>query len=304
LKRQPKEDINKMMTKLSRFLFIILAFSLVIPQPAGALTQKEKNLLLQQIEILQHEVKLLQSLLSNSRLQQEVKAASYIAVDLSNNSVLLGKNANQSYSIASITKLMNAVVALENIEMSQTITLTEEMLEPLGKSPSLFLGLNVAAENLLKAALIQSTNDAAEALSYFLGKEKFLGLMNQKAQELGMENTVFYDVHGLNPANRSTASDLTKLISYIYEQHPEILQTTRENNFWLPDSTGWMLKFQNVNNFYYLSEFIGGKTGYLPQAKQTIASVFSINGKPTAIILLYSSNRQADIFTILKQLKK
>ena len=177
------------------------------------------------------------------------------------------------------------------------------MLEPLGHSLTLFLGLNISAENLLKASLIQSTNDACEALAYFLGKEKFLDLMNQKAKELGMKNTVFSDVHGLSPTNRSTAADLAKLISYIYKEHPEILHLTRDNNFWLPDSTGRLLKFQNVNNFYPLPEFIGGKTGYLPQAKQTLASIFLVNKKPIAIILLYSDNRQADIFTILNRLR-
>jgi len=59
-----------------------------------------------------------------------------------------------------------------------------------------------------------------------------------------------------------------------------------------------------VNNFYPLAEFIGGKTGYLPQAKQTLASIFDVNGKQIAIVLLYSSNRQADVFSIIKQIKK
>ncbi|MDP1538764.1 MAG: serine hydrolase [bacterium] len=292
------------MTKFFLFLLVFFTFFLVVPESAGALTQVEKALLLQQIEILQQEIWLLQSLLSNMQLQQEVSAASYLAVNLSDNSVILSKNANQSYPIASITKLMNAVVASEHIEKSQTIQLTEEMLEPLGQSPSLFSGLNISAENLLKASLIQSVNDASEALTYFLGKEKFLSLTNEKAKELGMENTFFSDAHGLSPANRSTAADLAKLVAYIYEQHPEILQITKDNNFWLPDTTGRLLKFQNVNNFYPFSEFIGGKTGYLPQVKQTLASVFRVKEEPVAIILLYSDNRQADIFTILDQLKK
>jgi len=292
------------MAKLSLLLFIILTFFLIVPKPVEALTKTERALLLQQIEILRQEIWLLQSLLFNLRLQQEVTAASYLAVNLSDNSVILSKNANQSYSIASLTKLMSVVVASEHIEKSQTITLTEKMLEPLGHSPSLFLGLNISAENLLKASLIQSTNDASESLAYFLGKEKFLSLMNQKAKELGMENTFFSDTHGLNLANRSTATDLAKLVAYIYEQHPEILEITRDNNFWLPDTTGRLLKFQNVNNFYPLPGFIGGKTGYLPQAKQTLASVFRVNEKPVAIILLYSDNRQADTFTILNRLRK
>ena len=291
------------MRKFSLFLFIILTFFLIVPKPVEALTQAEKALLLQQIEILRYEVQLLQSLLLNLQLKQEISAGSYLAVNLSDNSTILEKNANQPYPIASITKLMSALVTSEHIKKNQTITLTEKMLEPLGHSPTLFLGLNISAENLLKASLIQSTNDACESLAYFLGKEKFLDQMNQKAKELGMKNTVFSDVHGLSPTNRSTAADLAKLISYIYKEHPEILHLTRDNNFWLPDSTGRLLKFQNVNNFYPLPEFIGGKTGYLPQAKQTLASVFLVNKKPISIILLYSDNRQADIFTILNRLR-
>jgi len=291
------------MRKFSLFLFIILTFFLIVPKPVEALTQAEKALLLQQIEILRYEVQLLQSLLLNLQLKQEISAGSYLAVNLSDNSTILEKNANQPYPIASITKLMSALVTSEHIKKNQTITLTEKMLEPLGHSLTLFLGLNISAENLLKASLIQSTNDACESLAYFLGKEKFLDQMNQKAKELGMKNTIFYDVHGLSPTNRSTAADLTKLISYLYKEHPEILHLTRDNNFWLPDSTGRLLKFQNVNNFYPLPEFIGGKTGYLPQAKQTLASVFLVNKKPISIILLYSDNRQADIFTILNRLR-
>ncbi len=293
------------MTKSFPFLLIFfLTFSLVVPKPAAALTQTERSLLLQQIEILKHEIQVFQSLLFNLQLKQEVNAASYIVVDLSDNSVILTKNAGQAYPIASVTKLMNAVVASEKIGKDQTIQLTEKMLEPLGNSPSIFSGLKINAENLLKASLIQSANDAAEALAYFPGKDKFLDLMNQKAKELGMENTSFSDTHGLSTANRSTASDLAKLVAYIHQEHPEIWQITKTNDFWLPDISGWLFKFQNVNNFYLLNEFIGGKTGYLPQAKQTLASVFRVNEKPMAIILLYSDNRQADVFTLLNQLKK
>jgi D-alanyl-D-alanine carboxypeptidase len=59
-----------------------------------------------------------------------------------------------------------------------------------------------------------------------------------------------------------------------------------------------------MNNFYYLSSFMGGKTGYLPEARQTLASVFEINEKPVAIIILNSDNRQADLFSIMRKLSK
>lgn len=285
--------------KTSILLFLTLTIALVLT-PSSKVSAIS---LLQQTEILQQEILILQSLIKSYNLFQSPSAPAFVAVDLSDNSIILQKNSEKSYSIASVTKLMNAVVALENINMAQPITLIDQMLTSLGQSPVLYSGLKITAENLLKATLIQSTNDAAQSLSYFLGNDKFVGLMNQKAQELGMENTIYYDVHGLSPANHSTAGDLAKLVSYINQKHPEIWTITKSNDFWLPDQTGKLLKFQNVNNFYYLSEFVGGKTGYTKEAKETFAAVFNVNGKQIAITLLYSNNRMADIFAILRQLQ-
>lgn len=242
----------------------------------------------------------MQSLAQNMLSQQNISTQSYIAVNLVDNSVLAQKNADQTLPIASITKLMTAVVSLEKTSAEQKITLTQDILRPLGHSPTLYSGLSVSATNLLKASLIQSTNDAAEALAFFTGKQKFIDEMNQKARDLGMTNTIFYDTHGLSTQNVSTAADLLKLVNYIYKNHPEILAITKINDFWLPDKTGALLKFQNVNNFYPLSNFVGGKTGYLPQARQTFAGVFNIEGKDVAVVVLYSNNRQADVFSVLK----
>jgi len=283
-----------------KIILIIFSISILIFAPrAEAVTVSSA----QQIEILQQEISVLQSLISNYNLYQNPTAGAYVAVDLSNNSVLLQKNADKQFSIASVTKLMNAVVSVENISMDQQITLTEEMLLPMGQTPVLYLGLKITANDLLKATIIQSSNDSAEALSYFLGKENFIGLMNKKAKELGMSNTVYYDTNGLNLNNKSTASDLAKLISYIYKNHPQILEISRINDFWLPDQEGNMMKFENGNNFYYLGEFIGGKGGFLTEAKQTFDSVFNVNGRPVAIAVLYSDNRVADIFSILRKLR-
>ena len=293
-----KYVINKYMKQ--KIILIIFSISILIFAPrAEAVTVSST----QQIEILQQEISVLQSLISNYNLYQNPTAGAYVAVDLSNNSVLLQKNADKQFSIASVTKLMNAVVSVENISMDQQITLTEEMLLPMGQTPVLYSGLKITAGDLLKATIIQSSNDSAEALSYFLGKENFIGLMNKKAKELGMSNTVYYDTNGLNLNNKSTASDLAKLISYVYKNHPQILEISRINDFWLPDQEGNMMKFENGNNFYYLGEFIGGKGGFLTEAKQTFDSVFNVSGRPIAVAVLYSDNRVADIFSILRKLR-
>jgi len=288
---------HKIFFILFNILLLVFLFSGV--KTVEASDQTERDRLVQQIQILQKEIQRLKALISKFKLEKEITAESYLAVNLSDNSVVFKKNIDQLYPIASITKLMTAVIAFENIDINQTITLTEKMLEPLGYSPSLFLGLDVSAKNLLRASLIQSTNDAAESLTYFLEKGKFLALMNQKAKKLNMVNTFFYDSHGLNPSNRSTAPDIAKLLTYIYENHPEILNISKDDNFWLSNQAGRLLKFKNVNNFYQIPEFIGGKTGYLPEAKQTLASLFNLNEDPIAIILLYSKNRQTDILKIL-----
>jgi serine-type D-Ala-D-Ala carboxypeptidase (penicillin-binding protein 5/6) len=223
------------------FFSLVLFISLLTPSQVNG--QTDKTVLLRQIEILKHEIQVLKMLITNMLSDQPVSAGSYLAVNLNNNSVVLEKNSNQSYPIASITKLMNALIVKENIDNNQTIVLTEKMLEPAGQSPCLYLGLKITAEKLLKASLIQSTNDAAESLAYFIDKDEFLLLMNEKAQQIGMKNTVFHDLHGLSPKNSSTAADLAELVKYVYQNYPEILTITRDNNFWLAVS------FNKFNSF-------------------------------------------------------
>lgn len=289
--------------KILLVLFSAILFFSLHASNIYAVNEANYFALQQQIQAVQEKIKYLQSLIASSQLQNEVESGSYLVMDLSNNSIVSQKNINQTYPIASITKLMNAVIVSENVDFNQTITLTKDMLSPGGYSPSLFLHLRVSVKNLLWASLIQSTNDAAQSLTYSIGNEQFIKLMNQKANDLGMQNTFFYDAHGLNPQNHSTATDLAKLITYIYKSHPNILHITKDNDFWLPDSTGKLLKFKNVNNFYKSPDFIGGKTGYLPEAKQSMAAIFNVNGKPMAIVVLYSKNRQTDILKIIDWVK-
>lgn len=286
------------------FGLITLLFLLFFPLEINfAQTQENFTNLQTKIQLLQQKIKQISQLIVDLKLIKGISAQSYLVTNLSDNSILLEKNKDRQYIPASTIKLMTALITFENIDPNQTITLNKEMLSPLGWSPALYSGLNVSAKNLLKASLIQSTNDAAFSLTFFLQKGEFLDLMNKKAKELNMTNTVFYDVHGLSQKNRTSASDMTKLLFYIYRNQPEILDITRDNNFWLPGPNGKLLKFKNVNEFYELPEFIGGKTGYLKIANQNLASIFNVNGQPTAIVLFSSKNRQSDVLKILYWLK-
>ncbi|MGB9743259.1 MAG: D-alanyl-D-alanine carboxypeptidase family protein [Minisyncoccales bacterium] len=293
-----------MFSKIKLISISILFFYFLFINTSGAKANNNQlDLLISQVKTLQKEIQSLQKMISLFKLQKTITADAYLVVNLNNQSIILEKNKEKQYPIASLTKLMNAVIVKENLDLNQTISLTKEMLEPEGYSPSLFLGLKINARNLLQASLIQSTNDAANALSYFLGKEKFLELMNQKTKDLQMENTLFIDVYGLNPGNHSNAEDLVKLLNYIYQYHSEILKITKNNDFWLPNQAGRWLKFKNLNIFYKMPEFIGGKTGYTPEAKETLAAIFNINNEPIAIVLLFSQNQQGDALKILNWLK-
>ena len=285
-----------------KIIFLLLTLAIILPIETSAFTERDR--VLQQIEIAKREISVIRRLINNLNLRQNPAASAHIVIDISNQTILSEVNADLPYPIASITKLMSAIVATENIPQDKTITLTPEMLRPLGRSPVFQPGFSFTAKELIKASLIQSTNDASEALSFFMERGSFVTLMNQKANEVGMTNTIFHDAHGLNPDNKSTARDLVKLMSYTFENHPELLAISKNNDFWLPDSNGRLLKFQNMNDFYPLSNFIGGKTGYLTKARQTLASIFNINNRPTAIIILRSDNRQADLFSILRKISK
>jgi len=286
------------------FLIFLAIVAFALPKPAAAaLNLADKDALVRQIQIIQREIQNMRLLLAASmQSKKAIGAGAYMVVDLESGKIMLQKNADYRYPIASVAKLMTAVVAKENIDGNKQITITQEMLLTEGRSPAIFPGLTISAKNLLNASLIQSTNDAAESLSYFMGKDKFVAAMNQKARQIGMAHTFFMGASGLSPSTRSTASDLAKLVAYINKNYPEILATTKNNDFWLPDASGRPLKFKNMNDFYCVGDFVGGKTGYTPEARQTFASVFKINGKPTAIIVLSSSNYQADTFKVIEKI--
>jgi serine-type D-Ala-D-Ala carboxypeptidase (penicillin-binding protein 5/6) len=280
-------------------------------QSRAEMNEEKRATLIEQLELLMRKVSDLRWQLEKSKVGKELTASSYLIVDLSNNFAILNRDHQKKYPLASVTKLMTGVITLENLDADDEITLASKMLEPYGFSPAIHLGKNITAKDLMKAALIQSTNDAAESLTYFLNEGEFVLLMNEKAKELGMYNTFFNDAHGLSYSNSSSALDIFRLLTHIKENHPNLLEITREENFQLEgECVGKICTFKNLNLFHGLSEFIGGKTGYLPlkadqqNAGQTFAGIFQFKEVPYAIILLNSRNRTSDVQKISDWLKK
>lgn len=214
-------------------------------------------------------------------LEIEARASIVIEIDSKGNErILFGKNPDEPLVIASLTKLMTALVIFdldETYDFSQLVPITKEAVLQEGGSKygDLRAGEELSVESLLYIMLIESSNDAAFALSELIGQEGFVGLMNFYANKLGLETTKFVNSTGLEPdspqgpRNLSSAQDLAELSKYILKNYPQIFEIT-SNLFYevlKPDGSLHHLIPENTNELLgEVPEIIGGKTGWSPEA--------------------------------------
>lgn len=204
-----------------------------------------------------------------------IDATSYLAADLKSNFVFAAKNPDQQVPVASLTKLMTALVAVEYVNIEKTITVAPDMIVKTS-IPRLKVGRAYSLYDLLQPLLKESSNEAAVAISDFLGQQYFVSLMNQTAQSIGMTNTHFVDPSGSSWGNVSTARDLFLLSQYLYDNRSFILKMTTDNND--PNAYGpsqFAGALQNFNVFIGDPDFVGGKVGINGAAGDTILSVFN-----------------------------
>lgn len=203
-----------------------------------------------------------------------VDANSYLAADLKSNFVLASKNPDEQLPIASLTKLMTALVAVEYINIEKTITITPDMLATTS-IPRLKAGSTYSLYDLLQPLLKESSNEAAAAISDFLGPKYFVSLMNRTAQSIGMTNTRFVDTSGSDWGDVSTARDLFTLAQYLYNNRSFILKMTTNRADTATYGPSAFPTLQNFNVFADDPDFIGGKVGVNGAASDTILSVFN-----------------------------
>jgi len=211
----------------------------------------------------------------------EIQAKSAISVKIGNEGtekILFKKEIDQPLPIASLTKLMTAVVVLENPEdydLSKIITVSPEAVNQRENFGNLKIGDQLSIKDLLHIMLIESSNDAAYALAEVIGVDNFTEKMNQKAESLGFKNSYFVNPTGLDPENSSdfknvsTARELAELGKYILNQHPQIWEISSKQIYEVFDSSGQFHHLAvNKNEFLSLvfDKIIGGKTGYTNEA--------------------------------------
>ncbi len=244
----------------------------------------------------------------------KVTAKSFVIADVATGDIVLEKNADSPLSIASLTKLMTAVVAHEVIYLGRAIKVTPSMLAAATEyrfKP--IAGERYTGLDLLYPLLMQSSNDTARVLAGFLGADTFVRNMNAKAVSLGMEDTHFADSSGVRADNVSTTYDLLKLVQYIYFKRPFLFDISKGVAF---DNVGLIklgdtipiTDLKNVNEFIGEPDLIGIKNGETTAAKQTMASVWNLHTVdgpvPVAIVVLGSNDRKKDTEDLLAWLRE
>lgn len=225
-------------------------------------------------------------------LGKNLYSTNYIFLDADTGQVLSAKKQDEQISIASLTKMMTVLLAIENSSsLNQTVTITSEMIDGLYEEQASGAGYvngdTATVLDLCYAAAIPSAADAANALAIQIGGsfENFYQMMNDKATQLGMDHTVFKSAHGLDREGQySTVEDVSKLLRYalqnptfkeIFSTKEHTTQATTFYPFGIPlASTIWA--YADTYG-YNLANLSGGKTGYTLQAGRCIAYWATVN---------------------------
>jgi len=229
----------------------------------------------------------------------ELEAESAIVAEITpkgNVKFLFEKNPEKPLPIASISKLMTALVVFdlkESYNLSLPIKITKEAVnqEGVSKFRELNPGELVPVKELVYKMLIESSNDAAFALTEPIGEDGFVALMNIYAKEIGLSDTFFLDPTGLKK-NTSTARELVKLANYILENYPQIFEIT---TYRADQNTNKLLK--------EIPEIVGGKTGWTQEARGCLILVLKNRRNGYFVnVVLGSEHRFNDMRKIIKTL--
>ena len=213
-----------------------------------------------------------------SKEPSEIESRSAILIEQSSGAVLFEKNADKKCAIASVTKVMTALLLMEeidkgNIKYDDYITTSENAEEMGGSQVYLEVGEKMTVDDMLKGLMIASGNDVAVAIGEHISGtlEDFIALMNKRAKELGMNNTNFVNPNGLPDDNHySTARDVAIMSRVLMENHPDIKKYT---TIWMDSLRGGEFQLANTNKLIATYKYATGlKTGFTTEAGHCLAA--------------------------------
>lgn len=221
-------------------------------------------------------------------------AKSTIVMDIDSGRILYEKNAYEPRLIASTTKIMTAVLALESDKLEDMVEAKEEILKMYGTSIYLSYHEQMRLKDLIYGLLLRSGNDAAVVIATYLSgsEENFVTLMNRKAKSIGMKQTNFENAHGLDEKtkNYSTAYDMALLSSYAYKNlktYRAISKTYKYQVKTKEKSYLWYNRNKLLKQYSYCT---GGKNGYTPSAGKTLVTTAKKDNLNLTIVTLNDPN--------------
>lgn len=235
--------------------------------------------------------------------------------------VLFAKNQNEKLAIASLTKILSSYIALLNYDLEEEIVFSEKAINIPEQTGFFSSSEKFFLKDLLYSVLVESSNDAIWAISEEMGTDSFVSLMNQKAGEMKMNNSSFFDPVGLDPSesgnyNFSTANDISEMLMYLLDQFKKDLKSSilfemmRAKEYDLYDSKGvFHHKAISTNRMLFDgdSAIFGGKTGSSPLAQECLVIVMRHPKYQNGYIinvLLGSDNRFEDMDRLVSWLNK
>ena len=232
-----------------------------------------------------------------------VSAPHYLIADIDSGTIIAASDLHTPVPIASVTKLLTAVVTTETLDLDSRIQVTSpNFVESL--IPRLQDRSSASVYSLLQILLVESSNEAAEVIAGEYGREAFIEEMNSKAKQIGMLESTFVDPSGLGNGNTSTLADLFRLAQYIHGNRAFIFEITAKEKITGVKDSGEFSDLSNFNEVDELNNFVGGKIGETTAAGQTSVTLHevSIQGskRTVAIVLLGSTGRDADVRTLMQ----
>jgi D-alanyl-D-alanine carboxypeptidase (penicillin-binding protein 5/6) len=234
-----------------------------------------------------------------SRPIPELTADRWIVYDADTEVVLASWDADAQASMASVTKVLTAMVVIDNVGLDEVVTIPEFVTNIRGSTAGLVAGEEWTVGDLLIAMLVRSGNDAALTLGHYVGDEsidRFVLMMNAKARELGLENTNFANPNGLDHAEHySSARDLLSII-IASQEYPNIQRISRIRIVTMPESPdGETRTFANTNKL--LGTYpgtLGLKTGDTPWADKVLLGVTEQAGRTIYSVVMGSDDHFSD----------
>lgn len=236
-------------------------------------------------------------------LPPDINANAYLVVDVKSNETLLAFNSKAPLPPASLTKIMTAIIAMENYSLSKTVVVPSQCVGINGTSVGFKANEVFTLEDLLYGLLVKSGADAACAIASISSEEEFLKQMNDKAKEIGLENTVFQNEIGFDAENHQlmSAEDIKKLSLYaldistfrkIVGTKSIILRSLNSSNSYTIQSTNDLL--------FTIPGTVGIKTGLTEKAGECLSYLYQNRNREILIVILGSQNRFTDTTALLE----